>query len=92
MKHQVQVVEYLLDQPQISPLARNKDGLHAVMLALEPCGEGEAPDQGLPILELLHRKAPQALDMPGGEQGTMGCAPCPRAIVMDRRRSCSTAR
>ena len=27
------------------------------------------PDQGLPILELFHRKAPQALDMPGGERG-----------------------
>ena len=76
MKHQVQVAEYLLDQPQIDPLARNKDGLHALMLALRELGEGEAPDQGLPILELFHCKAPQALDLPGGQQGTMGCAPC----------------
>ena len=88
---QVQVAEYLLDQPRIDPLAKNKNENHALMLALRDIGEGEAPDQGLPILELFQRKAPQALDLPGEEQGTMGCAPCPRAIVMDRRRSCSTA-
>ena len=34
------------------------------MLALREFGEGEAPDQGLPILKLFHRKAPQALHMP----------------------------
>ena len=64
----VDVAEYLLDQPRIDPLARSKEGAHALMLALRELGEGEAPDQGLPILELFLRKAPKALDMPG-QQG-----------------------
>ena len=42
------------------------------MLALLKKGE---PDSPLPILELFHRKAPQALDMPGGDEGTTIGAP-----------------
>ena len=59
------VADYLLDKTQIDPLAKDKDGNHALVLALRPCYEREAPDQGLPILELLYRKAPQALEMSG---------------------------
>ena len=35
------------------------------MLALRPSEDGEAPDEGLPIVELFHRKSPQALELPG---------------------------
>ena len=67
------VAEYLLDNSRIDPLAKDKDVPHALVLALRPCDDGEAPDQGLPILELFHRKAPMALDfaVAGKERG--GC-------------------
>ena len=52
------VAEYLLDNTRIDPLAEIKEGNNALGLALRYCQEGEAPDQGLPILELFHRKAP----------------------------------
>ena len=42
------------------------------MFALLNRGE---PNGALSILELFHRKAPQALDMPGGEEGTTSGAP-----------------
>ena len=59
------VAEFLLDNTRIDPLAKNKDENHALLVVLRDLGEGRAPDQGLPFLELFHRKAPQALDMPG---------------------------
>ena len=59
------IAEYLLDKTRIDPLAKDKDGSHALVLPLRPCYEHEAPDQGLPILEAFHRKAPRALDLPG---------------------------
>ena len=67
MHHHTAVAEYLLENTRIDPLATIKEGNHALVLALRPCYEGEAPDQGLPILELLHRKAPQLLELPGRE-------------------------
>ena len=71
-KFRADVVEYLLDKTRIDPLAKIKDGRHALVLALRCYEEGEAPDQGLPILELFHRKAPQALDMPGENGKNLG--------------------
>ena len=59
------IAEYLLDNTRIDPLAKVKVGNNALGLALRCCQEGEAPDQGLPILELFHRKAPQALELSG---------------------------
>ena len=64
-KCKVNVAEYLLGETRIDPLAKTEDGTHALMLALRPPEGYEAPDQGLPILELLYRKAPQALEMSG---------------------------
>ena len=61
------VAEYLLDNTRIDPLAKMKEGNHALMLALRPPEEDEAPDQGLPILELFHRRVPKALELPGPE-------------------------
>ena len=72
MHHHTAVAEYLLENTRIDPLATIKEGNHALVLALRPCYEREAPDQGLPILELFHRKAPQALDMPGENGKNLG--------------------
>ena len=63
------VAEYLLDNTRIDPLAEIKEGNNSMGLALRCCQEGEAPDQCLPILELFHRKAPQALNSPGAGPG-----------------------
>ena len=68
LNHHAHVAEYLLDNTRIDPLAEIKEGNNALGIALRCCQEGEAPDQGLPILELFLRKAPKALDMPG-QQG-----------------------
>ena len=57
-----------MDQPRIDPLAKIKDGFHALMLALLRANKDKAPDHGLPILDLFHRKAPKALELPG-QQG-----------------------
>ena len=63
------VAEYLLDNTRIHPLAKDKQEGRALLIALRPCDDGEAPDHGLPILELFHRKAPQALNSPGAGPG-----------------------
>ena len=60
--YRADVAEYLLDDTRIDPLA--EPVLHALSMAFHRPGTGEAPDRGLPILELFHRKAPQALHMP----------------------------
>ena len=72
----INVAEYLMDQPRIDPLAEIKDGFHALMLALGPPEEDEAPDQGLPILDLFHRKAPKALELPGQQGKEFRCDRC----------------
>ena len=59
------VAEYLLENTRIDPLAKRKYAEYALLGAVRPLEEDEAPDQGLPILELFHRKAPKALDLPG---------------------------
>ena len=63
------VAEYLLNQPRIDPLAKDEDGNHALMATIRPLQEDETPDQGLPILELIHRKAPKALGLPTDVEG-----------------------
>ena len=63
------VAEYLLDNTRIDPLAKDKDGDHALLLSLK---DDLPRDQGLPILELFHRKAPQALDMPAENGKNLG--------------------
>ena len=68
LNHHAHVAEYLLDDTRIDPLAKNKDGNSALGMALRDLREDEAPDRGLPILELFHRKAPKALELPG-QQG-----------------------
>ena len=62
------VAEYLLDKTRIDPLAKDKKGHHALLLALRRV---EPVDQGLPILELFHRKAPKALNL-RDQQGKEG--------------------
>ena len=62
------IAEYLLDKTRIDPLAKSIYGEHALLATMRPLEQGEAPDQGLSILELFHRKAPKALELPG-EQG-----------------------
>ena len=59
------VAEYLLGNTQIDPLAKNQYGEHAFLTTVRSLPKDEAPDRGLPILELFHRKAPQALELPG---------------------------
>ena len=75
MSYKANVAEYLLDKTRIDPRAKIKHGPHALLLALRPSEEDEAPDLGLPILELFHRKAPQALDMPGENGKNLGSMP-----------------
>ena len=70
------VAEFLLDNTWIDPLAKNKDENHALLLVLRDLGEGRAPDQGLSILELFHRKAPQALELPGHQGKELRCDRC----------------
>ena len=74
-KFRADVAEYLLDKTRIDPLAKMKDGRHALMLAVRELGEGEAADQGLPILELIHRKAPEALELPDQQGKEMRLMP-----------------
>ena len=64
------MAEYLLGETRIDPLAKTEDGTHALMLALK---DHENRDQGLPILELFHRKAPRALETPGRSGKDMRC-------------------
>ena len=86
---QVDVAEYLLEYTQIDPLAKKDDGNHALMLGpyAPPVG-GAGLHQGLRILELFHRKAPQALDLPGGLGKEVGSTLTLTVIPQGLRRYC----
>ena len=66
------VVDYLLFKTRINPLAKNHIKFHPLVVTMKVLQPGEAPDQGLPILDLFHRKAPKALETPAGIEGMDG--------------------
>ena len=86
----VGVAEYLLDNTLIDSLAKDKEGDHALGLALRRSENGMAPDQGLPILELFHRKSPRALELPGQQGKELQSMPTLTVIPAGLRR-CSVA-